>query len=323
MSTQTESSPRQNRLIVIIGPGRSGTTWLNQLMQAHREICGIDQGETTLFWSLTELWRDSIAKDKSGLERTPAALARHIREFCDELIDRALARSSRPGALFFVEKTPSTSAALPMLRYVFPDAWYIHIVRDGRDVARSMRRHRRFEPRSDLVNSYYWSAQENYSEKYLAGFDKVIHVRYENLHDDPVGELLEIYMRLGLERYPGLAREIAKRCAEPVALYTRETSVGYGKWRRDVNRWRLASMYAGAGDRLLKSGYVDQRELSYWHRQPEYWIAVIRRAAISWGIASRTALDLFRTSVQLNDALAQDSDTLVMPVARPTKRARP
>jgi hypothetical protein len=298
MNAQTELWREQSRHVLIIGPNRSGTTWLNQLLQAHREICGINKGETMLFRSLTEIWRDFSVADDSDQHLVSIALGRRVRSFCDELIDGAQARSSRPEALFFVEKTAGTALELPMLRYVFPDAWYIHILRDGRDVVRSMRR-RGYMTSNDLANSYYWAQQENFAEKCLAQIDRVINIRYEDLHDDPLREICAIYARLGLDQYPGLAREIRNRCAEPVALYTREGSVGSGKWRRDVSRWRLASMYAGASDQLVKYGYISEHELAYWYRRPEYWLAVIRRALIRRGIASRSAVRLFRLAMQL------------------------
>jgi hypothetical protein len=292
MNTPARVSNDQRQLIVIVGPNRSGTTWLNQLLQAHREICGVDRGETRIFSSLNHIWRNFCIED-TDRDQVRTALAGPMRSFCDELLDGAQARSARPNALFFVEKTPGTALHLPMLRYLYPDAWYVHIFRDGRDVVRSMQRHR-YAVRDEMVNSYCWARQEHYAEKFLAGFERVIHIRYEDLHRDPLSEVLAVYERLGLSRYPGLAREIVNRSSEAVALYSRESSVGTGKWRRDVTRRRLAVMYVGSGDQLVRYGYLDARELAYWNQRPEYWLAVIRRELIKLGIASRPAVRLFR-----------------------------
>lgn len=301
MSTECQPLTKHGRLVVIIGTNRSGTTWLNQLMQAHREICGLDRGETALFLALMPMWRNVHTAHDLGRDSASIALARPVRSFCDELIDGAQERSSRPDAKFFIEKTPRVAVALPMLRYVYPDAWYIRIVRDGRDVARSWRR-RGYETSSDLANSYFWARHEDLVEGFLANFDKVINIRYEDLHADPLGEILAIYARLGLSLYPGLVYEIGNRCAELVALHAHESSVGSGKWRRDVSRWRLASIYVGAGDRLLKHGYVDAGELARWRRRPAYWLAAVRRALIRRGVASRSAVRVFRFATQLDSA---------------------
>jgi Sulfotransferase family len=293
MNTRAGTSDGQRQLIVIVGPNRSGTTWLNQLLQAHREICGVDRGETRLFLSLDRIWRNICTGDESARHLAGTALAGPMRTFCDELLEGAQAVSARPNACFFVEKTPGTALLLPMVRYLYPDAWYIHIVRDGRDVVRSMQR-RGYEVRNEMVNSYCWARQEHYAARFLAGLERVIHIRYEDLHSDPLGELLAVYERLGLSRYPGLVREIVNRSSEAVALYARESSVGTGKWRRDVTRRRLAVMYVGSGEQLVKYGYLDSRELAYWRRRPEYWLAVIRRELIKLGIASRRAVREFR-----------------------------
>jgi hypothetical protein len=293
MNTQARISHDQRQLLVIVGPNRSGTTWLNQLLQAHREICGVDRGETRLFLSIDHIWRNFSMEGSSDRESIRTMLAGPMRSFCDELLDGARARSARPHALFFVEKTPGTALFLPMLRYLYPDAWYIHIFRDGRDVIRSMQRHG-YAMRNELVNSYSWARQEYYAEKFLAGFERVIHIRYEDLHSDPLGVVLAIYEQLGLSRYPGLVSEIANRSCEAVALYSHESSVGTGKWRRDVTRRRLAVMYVGLGDQLVKYGYLDARELAHWHWRPEYWLAIMRRELIRCGIASKPAVRLFR-----------------------------
>ncbi len=300
MSAAPMTSGGERQLIVIIGPNRSGTTWLNQLLQAHRSVCGIDKGETMLFRSVEHIWRSFPVGADADRELVKVALGQRLRRFCDELIDQELTRSARPDALFFVEKTPGSALNLPMLRYVYPDAWYIHVFRDGRDVVRSMRRHG-YVTSNDMVNSYSWAQQEHCAEKFLARFSRVIDIRYEDLHRDPVREILSVYDHLGLAPYPSLVREIGNRCGEAVALYAHESSVGSGKWRRDVTRRRLAAIYVGGSDQLMKYGYLDARELTRWQRRPEYWLAVMRRELIKRGIASRPAVRFFRTVTQFRN----------------------
>jgi hypothetical protein len=289
---------RPPSLVIVIGTNRSGTTWLNQLLQAHREVSGIDQGETTLFQSLAGLWSQATRASAAG--SSPPAPAAAVRAFCDDLAATARCRSSRPSARYFVEKTPGTAVALPMLRQVYPDAWYIHIFRDGRDVVRSMRRRHGYATKSDFVNSYYWAQHERCAGTQLRDFDRVITVRYEDLHDDPIKEILAVYDRLGLDRYTGLVREIGRRCGQPVARFTQESSVGSGKWRRDVSRRRLALMYAGAGEQLHRYGYLDAAEFARWRRRPEYLVAVARRWLIKRGAASRGATRVFGIAGQMH-----------------------
>lgn len=280
-------SPFRDRLVIVIGTNRSGTTWLSTLLQAHRQIGGADDGETELFAALAQTWRTATARG------FPAnALAGHLRAFCDEVLACAQQDSARPTARFFVEKTPGTAFQLPYVRLIYPDAWFIRIVRDGRDVARSMRR-RDYGTRSDLANIHMWALHEATADRNLADISRVMTIRYEDLYAGTVQSLMSVYSSLGLEVYPGLIRELARRAARQVAPFSKESSVGPGKWRTDVSRRRLGQMYAGAGETLVQHGYLSAAELDRWHRRPEYWIGAGCRRLMERGIATRAAVAIF------------------------------
>jgi hypothetical protein len=280
-------SPFRDRLVVVIGTNRSGTTWLSTLLQAHREVGGTNDHETELFSALAGIWRTAIAQ---GFPADP--LAAHLRTFCDEILGHARQDSPRPLARFFVEKTPGTAFYLPYVRLLYPDAWFVRIVRDGRDVARSMRR-RNYGTRSDLANIHRWARHEEAADRNLAGVSRVITVRYEDLYTHTVQQLMGLYSWLGLTAYPGLIREIARRSARQVAPFSKESSVGPGKWRTDVSRRRLGLMYAGADKTLKQHGYISDAELDRWHRRPEYWAGVGRRKLMERGIATHAAVRVF------------------------------
>jgi hypothetical protein len=283
----TAESPFRDRLVIVIGTNRSGTTWLSTLLQAHRQISGTDDGETELFPALAEIWRTAIAQGfPSDL------LAAQLRTFCDEILGHAQQDSSRAGARFFVEKTPGTAFFLPYVRLLYPDAWFVRIVRDGRDVARSMRR-RGYGTRSDLANASMWAWHEAVADQNLEGVSRVITIRYEDLYTRTAQQLLRLYAWLGLETYPGLIREIARRSAQQVAPFSKEKSVGPGKWRTDVSRRRLGQMYAGAGQTLVRHGYLSATELGRWQHRPEYWAGASHRRLIERGMAPYATVQIF------------------------------
>lgn len=298
---QVSNERSRNRLIVVVGTNRSGTTWLSQLLRVHRDISGAEH-ESALFDGLAGLWRTALTWDDPMRSRLPAAeLARHTRRFCDDLLDSAQRRSAHPSARYFVEKTPSNARFLPWIKIVYPDAWYVRITRDGRDVARSMRL-RNYGTKSDLFNIQCWVRHEAMADAYLEGVDRVIEVRYEEMHADPLGETSKIYRTLDLAPYGGLARAMAKRSGTAIATYTSDSDVGPGKWRRDVSRRRLGLMYAAAGEALCRRGYLEEAELRRWSRRPEYWAALLRLRLVKSGVAHGRAVWLFTTGMQMLDS---------------------
>ena len=278
-----ELSPLEGRLVVVIGTNRSGTSWLRQLLLAHRGICGaagdISQNcETGLFGSLASLWR--IMLDPSGCwvaaNISPGEVAPYVRRYCDALFLHAMRQSNRPHADFFVEKTPGDGLNLPWLKLIYPDAWLVRIVRDGRDVARSMRL-RNYGTQSDFVNIKYWARHETLVTHYLRDVPRSVTVRYEKLACDPVRETCRIYEFLGLSAYEGLADQIAARSAIRTAMYTGEVSTGPAKWRADVSRRRLAQMYGSCWQELASYGYVQPQDLHAVKWWPEFWLGCARR----------------------------------------------
>lgn len=120
------------RPIVILGAARSGTKFLRQLLSASQACNSVPHG-------VNHVWRygnESHPHDALSSTQYSERTARHIR--------RTLARigglNSDASAHYLVEKTCANTLRVPYVRRVLPDARFIHIVRDGRDVAVSARR---------------------------------------------------------------------------------------------------------------------------------------------------------------------------------------
>lgn len=113
--------------IIIIGAGRSGTNML-------RDIISQLPGFGT--WPCDEInyiWRHgnaSYRNDEFGVEQTTESVKKFIR--------RSFARVARKqGLRYVVEKTCANSLRVAFVNEVFPEAKFIFIVRDGRDVTAS------------------------------------------------------------------------------------------------------------------------------------------------------------------------------------------
>lgn len=113
--------------IILIGAGRSGTKIIRDVLGSHSDI-DIVPFDVNYIWriGLNQAQNDAIGPD----QLTPANRNRIIQQF------NRLSKGSK----FLLEKTVSNSLRIPYVLKVFPDARFIHLVRDGRDVTESVLR---------------------------------------------------------------------------------------------------------------------------------------------------------------------------------------
>lgn len=262
-------SPLADRLVVVCGCPRSGTTWLEQLLLAHPRTSGIDEAETWLFLSLRSIWKNAALRAAGS----PAGLASAQRRFCDSIFGAHLARSGNRDAVF-VEKTPANALHLREIATVYPDAWFVHIIRDGRDVARSIAE---FDMTSAGVRegARTWAATVRAVDRDASSLARFREVRYEDLLDDPVRGAAELLTWTGLDIDGDVRSLLATRAATRVSRYNTTGPVGTGKWR-SLRGDEVRAVYEEAGQALVERGYASRDEV---------------RAAIGRG---RRLLDRFR-----------------------------
>jgi hypothetical protein len=117
----------QYQPIILIGAARSGTKLVRDLIGAHPEVDKVP-------YDVTYIWRmgnEAVPHDELGVD----LLTPQIR---DRIVHKISAFSS--GAPFLVEKTVENCVRVPYIHAVFPDARFIQLVRDGRDVVESVYR---------------------------------------------------------------------------------------------------------------------------------------------------------------------------------------
>ena len=117
----------KNNPIIIIGAGRSGTNILRDT------ICSIEGYETWPCDEINYIWRHgNIGNENDRFtenEATPKITNFIIKQF--EKFEKDFS------AEYVVEKTCANSLKVPFINKIFPQAKYIFIIRDGRDVASS------------------------------------------------------------------------------------------------------------------------------------------------------------------------------------------
>lgn len=125
-----------NEPILILGAGRSGTKMLRGILGAHPQIATFPR-------EINYIWRHGNAgfpTDELGSEHARPDVIRYIRKKFESL-------SARNSGKRVVEKTCANSLRVDFVHAVFPEAYFIHLIRDGRAVAESAMR--RWQARPD------------------------------------------------------------------------------------------------------------------------------------------------------------------------------
>ena len=260
---------------VVLGVSRSGTTLLKAMLDAHSQLAIPSES-----YFLPQLWdrhgeqpeRDAFVEDLTRLGR--------LREWGVEPEDVRARLPERPrfaeavqsifqlyaesrGKPRFGEKTPLYMQHLDVLERAFPDARYVHIVRDGRDAAVSMRAMTR-KPRFNLsrprgVGDFAVAWRREVRAARLFGRTHPYHeLRYEDLVAEPESRLREVCAFLELEYEPGMLEYHRRedpslyadhpRLAEPPVRDTRS-------WRKELAPADAELFEAIAGDLLAELGY--------------------------------------------------------------------
>jgi hypothetical protein len=222
--TRVADSELRQRLVVVLGAARSGTTWLHRLLCANPMIAGTETGETWLFPDIAPVWADQIrALAGDGVTLTA------MRVFCDELLV-AMRDRVAPSATHVCEKTPTTAWQLPVLARLYPDAHYVHIVRDGRDAALSMSLTRGDD--ADLGDAAReWVEAVSAIRTASRGLRRFTQVRYEDLLADPAAVATGLWSWIGVPGSDQAMAELRARATQRVTPLPASGEIGSGKWR--------------------------------------------------------------------------------------------
>lgn len=131
--------------VIIIGAPRSGTTWLQSMLGAHPLVS--TTVELTLFSQYAASWLAIWAREAQNLSAgrwyqglpalwTEEEFHAFLREFIERVYQRVSDRN--PEATHVVDKHPGYSMYVDDISRLLPKARFIHVIRDGRDVAVSM-----------------------------------------------------------------------------------------------------------------------------------------------------------------------------------------
>ena len=189
------------------------------------------------------------------LEKTPHA-------FLNLLYSRYAAQND---AVRWGDKTPIYSSYIDLLHQIFPQAKFIHIIRDGRDVALSMID--KWGQKKMHVDIYFaarnwvWRIQRAQGAGQRLGPDLFYELHYESLVADPEQHLLTICNFLGEPYLPVMAQphRLAKQQIEAGSFHAPvrqpPSTKRISRWRQEMSPADLRLFQHAAGDMLLSQGY--------------------------------------------------------------------
>lgn len=269
---------RPFRPVFIGGCSRSGTTLLGALLGAHsRCICVPEMPFkfdllTRLNWSSGVDW-DELARllKPMGKFRQWGISARQVADVGKEeasdyprTIDHIVAlyvdRVGKADVDHWVDHSPENIKNLNGLLAQFPDARFVHIIRDGRAVAASLLK-LGWGPNTVPAVARHWAQALGYGlAAELRHPDLVKRVRYEQLVRQPAAVLREICGFLGLQYEEQLGRRT--EFAIPRATFSQHRLVATRPdpdraiaWRKTLKPREIELFESYAGDLLVSLGY--------------------------------------------------------------------
>jgi len=257
--------------IVLGGCGRSGTTLLRMMLDSHRRICC---GPESSVFRRRALDPDALA-DKFGFGRDEMrAIYDRARSRPAFIEDFAALCMRKAGKARWAEKTPRNIGHIATIFRCFPGARFVHVLRDGRDVACSLRthpRHKVVDGRMKPLDTWKpiagcarrWAHDIEGSRRWW-GDPRFHTVRYEELVQNPRPTLERLMAFLGEDWDEAMLahagaespfRDSTRFAQNPEALAAVGTG-SLGRWQRDLGERDRRIFRRIAGRLLVELGYA-------------------------------------------------------------------
>lgn len=265
--------------IFILGAPRSGTTFLASLLDLTYFGKPVETHFITKYYKLLDSYGDISQKknftklisdilDERAVQQWKLnldidALYSELDgnyEFSNIADKLCLKRNNQLGLNAWGDKTPHYLNDFEIIYKLFPDAKYMYIVRDGRDVALSLLE-KNWGPNNIYACASYWKKLNVQRDtfKTLEDNGQLISLSYENLLDDIENNVAKIYEFLGQE----VSESEIKRICAPVK------KGNYNKWKKKLNKQQIRIFDYVAADTLNRFGYQtfdQQKEVNVLNR---------------------------------------------------------
>ena len=278
-----------NPFVFIVGCPRSGTTLLQRILDAHPQLAIIHETHWIPKFYHKAARRSPEALVRPGLIRqllkrpklAHLGLAREewqarlesgkavsFADFVGGIFDRFGQARGKP---LVGDKTPAYARSMDLLHEIWPQARFIHLIRDGRDVClsamnwkkpgRLLLRASTWHDDADLTAALWWEwhVRMARSSGQRLGPDLYTEVRYEALVDDAAAECVRLCGFLGVPHDGAMLRFHEGRTRTAPGLDPKEAwlpvTPGLRDWRTQMPAPKVERFEAAAGDLLAELGY--------------------------------------------------------------------
>lgn len=208
------------RIVFLVGGPRSGTTWLQLLLSRSPRIATAN--ETHLFTAYTPSLFSAWEHHQQNVRRL--GLHNLMREdeyfalveyFVCAVMARIAERNFR--ADIILEKTPDHVLYWQSILKIFPEALFLHVVRDPRSVVGSLCAAgagwgAQWASREVLENCETWIKYVKKSQGLKAASNNFLQVRYEDLWQHGEETLLSVFSWLGVDISPQECSQYLSEC---------------------------------------------------------------------------------------------------------------
>lgn len=237
-------SPRLDDLdappLFILGTAASGANWVYEFLTSYIEVAGVRES-----WIFADGGSEPARRMR---ERLQAALGPHHR--------------------FVVEKSAAHVFHAPDIATAFPSARFLHVVRDGRDVALKVWRDPR--PRPERWKSAFGTTLKSAARSWARAMrsieetkpmlgDRFMEIRFEDINFDHFTSARRIldFSGIGFDT----DRVLGTLSADEDRLDLPEPPE---PWKTHYSNWRAWRFHRVAGDMLVKTRYAD--DAGWWFR---------------------------------------------------------
>jgi len=209
-------------IFFVVGCQKSGTTWLEKILDGHPEM--VCRGEAIFGVVLHPALQQALGAFNHHIKdrNTQVDQAGQDMLFNEAQLDYLFMTAvglimsnwlKKPGIKAIGEKTPEHARAIELLNRYFPTAKYVHIIRDGRDVAVSGWFHNvryigeKFTQQFPDMPKYIRYLCQNHWIPYIqsarafgqAAPERYHELRYEQIHEDPRGTVRSVLEFLNVD----------------------------------------------------------------------------------------------------------------------------
>ncbi len=268
--------------IFIVGTQRSGTTLLRLILNAHSRIAIAREAgflvpllkkkyvTTGFTGAFLKAFYNNYLSSKSDIQSSYAYYTEFFTQLdpeerisLRELVTGLFSTYCRgEGKSIWGNKTPSFLRKIDILYRLFPDALFIHIVRDGRDVFDSWRKKAEMHKNDVSVMALDWSLKLLMIERYFKGIraENKITVRYEDLLEKPEQTVRDICSMIGVEYEPDMFNFYKNSYNYTISrhsklIFSPLNSDNRWKWKKNLSRREIRIFNLLAGHHLRKYNY--------------------------------------------------------------------